>query len=643
MNDDEIIRQAIALAKAGDKQKARELVKQVLQRDRDNFAAWVVMAQVVEDREQVIRCVRQALRLRPDDVKVKAALERLERGQVQRPTPRSRRRSPSQYLYWLIAAVVLLLVCLVSGIALLGPLRQGERQTAQQGSGGAAQAADQANPGSGQAVNSASCEALIEQALHFSDQRCQQIGRNQVCYGHYTVDATVAPAPSTRFELPGDVIPVEILQMLSASPMDLTRNEWGIAIFKLQTTLPRTVPGQNATFIVFGNTSLENASGDLQAFYFSSGVGEVTCELVPFDGLLIQMPGGTGLTIQADGATLTLMGTTVLEARAGEQMSVTMLDGSASVVSSGQEQFLGAGQVVTVPLGGASGVEAVGPPSVPFSAPPTALSVGCALANVGCTPGSLPIISPAQAQAEIEAARRAALEVAVQTAAPTTIPQTPNPAQTSLPQATPVTNTTNVPTATRTPALSPTPTRTLPPGVTPTATLRPSATPTLRPTTNTPSPTYTPTATRTPTATPTASYTPTSTATYTATPTDTPTATATNTQVITCAVSMAGAGPAQFLITNNASNSIVLTAITVNVWPPGNGVLERIKLGTADIWNGTVASPPANISLSGGAPVRTLGPGEAKVLQLFFSTGPEPSGYQVVVFFEGGCSANASQ
>jgi hypothetical protein len=639
MGDDELIQRAIALAKAGDKRKARELVKQVLQRDRDNFAAWVVMAQVVEDRTQVIHCLRQALRLRPDDAKVRAALERLERKLDQQPVSPTRRRLSPRYLYWLAGALGLAFVCLVSVIALLRPLQGSQQSTASQGSEQTTPEAGQATPGPGQVANTMSCETLIEQALLFSDQRCQQIGRNQVCYGHYTVDATVAPAPSARFELPGDVIPVEILQMLSASPLDLSRNEWGIAIFKLQTTLPRTVPGQNATFIVFGNTSLENASGDLQAFYFSSGVGEVTCELVPFDGLLIQMPGGTGLTIQADGATLTLMGTTVLEARQGEQMSVTMLDGSASVSSNGQEQFLGAGQVVTVPLGGPTGVEAVGPPSAPLSAPPTALSVGCALAGVGCTPNSLPIISPAQAQAAIEAARQASLEVAVQTTAPTVttpagvLQATASPTRANTLQAGTTQTATSTPTATRTPIFTPSPTRTLPPGVTPTATPKPSATPTLQPT-NTPTSTYTPTAT------PTATLTPTS----TATPTDTPTATATNTQTIVCSVAMAGVGPAQFLVTNNSSNPIVMTGITVSVWPPGNGALKKIKLGTADIWNGSIAGPPANISLSGGAPVRTLGPGESKVLQLSFDQAPpEPSGYQVAVFFEGGCSANASQ
>jgi hypothetical protein len=635
MNDEELIRQAIAHAKGGDRQRAQELARQVLQHDRNNFAAWVVMAQVVEERTQVIHCLRQALRLHPDDARLRAALERLERKQRQKPVSRARRRSLSQYLYWLAAGVVLVLICLASVIAFLGPLRPGRQDIAQQGT---TQEAEQATPPSGQA-NSTSCETLIEQALLFSDQRCQQIGRNQVCYGHYTVDATIAPGPSTRFELPGDVIPVEILQMLSASPLDLSRNEWGIAIFKLQTTLPRTVPGQNATFIVFGNTSLEDASGDLQAFYFSSGVGEVTCELVPFDGLLIRMPDGTGLTIQADGATLTLMGTTVLEARQGEQMSVTMLDGSASVSSGGQEQFLGAGQVVTVPLGGANGVQAVGPPSVPTSAPPTVLSVGCVMGGVGCVPGSLPIISPAQAQAEIEAARQASLEVAAQTTAPAT---TANPAFTNTPRASATPTATGSPAATRTPVLSPTPTMTLPPGVTPTATLRPTSTPVLLPT-NTPTSTRTPTATWTPTPTATSTPTPTATPTSTATPTNTPTATATDTPVIICSVAMGSAGPAQFLITNNAPTPIVLTAVTVSAWPSGNGALKSLKFGTANIWNGSISSPPANISLSGGAPVRTLGPGESKVLQLFFDNDPESSGYQVTAFFEGGCSASASQ
>jgi len=113
--------------------------------------------------------------------------------------------------------------------------------------------------------------------------------------------------------------------------------------------------------------------------------------------------------------------------------------------------------------------------------------------------------------------------------------------------------------------------------------------------------------------------------------------------VVICSVAIGSAGPAQFLITNNAPNSIVLTGVTVSAWPSGNGALKSLKFGAANIWNGSISSPPANISLSGGAPVRTLGPGESKVLQLFFDVDAGPSGYQVTVLFEGGCSASASQ
>ena len=130
------------------------------------------------------------------------------------------------------------------------------------------------------------------------------------------------------------------MQALTASALNLVDEEWGVAVFKLQATLPRTVPGQNVTFLLFGNTSLENASGDMQAIYFSTGFGTITCDAVPFDGILIRTPDGGGITFQANGTGFTLDGSTatILEAQPDGEMTVSVLDGRAVVTADGQEQ-----------------------------------------------------------------------------------------------------------------------------------------------------------------------------------------------------------------------------------------------------------------------------------------------------------------
>lgn len=85
------IRQAIELAKAGRKSEARQIATRILRRDADNATAWVVMAQVVTNRQQAIDCLKNVLRLEPGHPWATLHLGRLERleeeSQVAPPPP----------------------------------------------------------------------------------------------------------------------------------------------------------------------------------------------------------------------------------------------------------------------------------------------------------------------------------------------------------------------------------------------------------------------------------------------------------------------------------------------------------------------------------------------------------------------------
>ena len=77
------IDQAIELAKQGNKTEARKIMTSVIRHERDNPAAWVVLAQVVDTREQAIDCLNQILRLEPDHPWAKLHLARLTGAEVE--------------------------------------------------------------------------------------------------------------------------------------------------------------------------------------------------------------------------------------------------------------------------------------------------------------------------------------------------------------------------------------------------------------------------------------------------------------------------------------------------------------------------------------------------------------------------------
>lgn len=521
----------------------------------------------------------------------------------------------------------------------------------------------------------ASCQQLIDRALQASSNSCSQIGSNKVCYGNVTLQAALRPGTSGRFEQKGDIIDVANLLELSAAPLDLDSQEWGIAIFKLLANLPRTLPGENITFIVFGNTTLSSAAGNLEAFYFSSGVGRVACEQVPFDGILVQMADGAGLRFAANGAQVTLLGRASLQAHANESMTVSMLSGSAVVSANGVDRYFGAGQQVDVPLGGAGGMQASGPPSEPSPLPSEVLQTSCTLTGSACNPGDINAVSPSEAQTAVNqvtgvdgpGTQVAVIPTAVVATASSTATQAVSATGTPGPSPTPSRTPTMTRTGTSIPGASPTPTAgantaTSTPANTATPAAQngnPSLTPTRTPTktlTYTPSPSHTPTATLLRSNTPTHTQAATATDTPPPTATDTPPPTPTETPppsptTESCDVSAGGLSPngidLLWTVQNNMSATVSITAVTVNWVPtPASQKVKEMWVDSVEVWMGALNTPPSTIPSVPqpwmGAPEdRDVGPESSRTIRLVFQDALPASGNAVITTFSNGCMASA--
>jgi hypothetical protein len=59
-------------------------------------------------------------------------------------------------------------------------------------------------------------------------------------------------------EQPGDIVNVADVQHLQLASMSLDDETWGIALMRIQANLPDTLPGQNVTFLVFGDVEITN-------------------------------------------------------------------------------------------------------------------------------------------------------------------------------------------------------------------------------------------------------------------------------------------------------------------------------------------------------------------------------------------------
>jgi hypothetical protein len=110
------------------------------------------------------------------------------------------------------------------------------------------------------AAQELTCPIIVQTALQAADDSCTEIGRNQVCYGNVRLQAELQPeASELTFQQAGDIVDVGIVKSLSLSSMNIGIGEWGVALMRVQANLPDTLPGQNVTFLLFGDVVIENA------------------------------------------------------------------------------------------------------------------------------------------------------------------------------------------------------------------------------------------------------------------------------------------------------------------------------------------------------------------------------------------------
>jgi hypothetical protein len=88
----------------------------------------------------------------------------------------------------------------------------------------------------------------------------------------------------------------------------------------------------------------------MQAFYFSSGIGDRPCTEAPDSGILIQTPQGVGTVILRINEVQIELGSTIYVQAGGGFMTVSVVEGHAVLSSNGVSQTVPAGTFAQIPL-----------------------------------------------------------------------------------------------------------------------------------------------------------------------------------------------------------------------------------------------------------------------------------------------------
>ncbi len=209
------------------------------------------------------------------------------------------------------------------------------------------------------------CASLVSEAEARVNAQCDSMSRNQACYGNQLVDVTFQPGSNLVFNQSGDTVDLLQVQQISTAPLDLANQNWGIAVLKAQANLPKSLPGQNVTFILFGDTTVDNPTPDMHAVVVSTRIGGFDCANAPDSAVLIQSPRGQEVAMNLNGADVTLGSTAYVTAQENRFLTLGIIEGQGTVSAFGTTRIVEPGMQVLVPLGTNDNLHVIGPPSEP--------------------------------------------------------------------------------------------------------------------------------------------------------------------------------------------------------------------------------------------------------------------------------------
>jgi len=213
------------------------------------------------------------------------------------------------------------------------------------------------------AVQGADCTNLVTLATTAVGFACDGLGRNQACYGNTIVNVEFAVNSPLTFAQSGDIIGLSDIRRISTTPYNAATGAWGVAVLKAQVNLPDALPGENVTFLLFGDTTLDAVDPNLNIVRVNTNLTSTSCDNAP-SGLLIQSPTGQQVTMNINGADITLSSTALLVAEPFGSMKLAMVEGLGVVTAFGETRIVPQGSEIGVRLGGGDdGLDTTGPPS----------------------------------------------------------------------------------------------------------------------------------------------------------------------------------------------------------------------------------------------------------------------------------------
>src|SRR5258708_29943458 len=103
------------------------------------------------------------------------------------------------------------------------------------------------------------CNQVLTQSQKNIASKCNKLDVNQVCYANKTIAVAYPDQGAVNpvaFAQTGDIAPLSTFKSITTSPLNLETGDWGLALLKVQATVPGATAGQAVTFILYGDTTV---------------------------------------------------------------------------------------------------------------------------------------------------------------------------------------------------------------------------------------------------------------------------------------------------------------------------------------------------------------------------------------------------
>ncbi len=121
------------------------------------------------------------------------------------------------------------------------------------------------NPTTAQAPAPAQCTQVLDLVQKNLSASCSSLNRGEACYGNAPITVEYqdpAQASQKPFDRVGDTVAVDTIKSLITGPLNIEKNEWGVAVLRVQVgNLAGTTAGQAVTFLLFGDVAVKSVSG----------------------------------------------------------------------------------------------------------------------------------------------------------------------------------------------------------------------------------------------------------------------------------------------------------------------------------------------------------------------------------------------